>query len=87
MPAKILTICYVYFCNERIAQHFIVKEITGISRLDDDNLTKVTYLRIKAFISLDSTIKCHIKPFEKGDIIFLKGKFIAHDEYYFISFT
>jgi len=87
MPAKILTICYTYSCNKRIIQCFTVKEITEISRLDDDDPTKIAYLRIKAFIPLDSTVKYHIKPFKKRDIIFLKGKFIAYDKYYSISFT
>jgi hypothetical protein len=49
-----------------------VKEITAVARLSDEDLTKIVYLRVKAFIPVDQNIPCHIKDFTKGQVIFLK---------------
>ncbi|CAB5332380.1 uncharacterized protein OCT59_009451 [Rhizophagus irregularis] len=40
MPAKLNTICYVHNIAERLTQDFTVKEITGITRIKDDDPTK-----------------------------------------------
>ena len=53
MPAKIFTVCYVYEATERLTQEYTVKEITAVSRLDDDDPTRVLYLKVKAFIPSD----------------------------------
>src|SRR6185437_16049018 len=85
MPAKLSTICYVHESTERITQDFTVKQITGVSRLDDNDLTNVVYLRIKAFIPSDRTIETQIDDFENGDVVFLKGKFVACTGWYSVS--
>ena len=82
MPAKISTICYVHDVTERLTQEFTVREITAMSRLDDNDPTKVVYLRIKVFIPSDQNIEIQIEEFDTGDVIFLKGKFIACDGWY-----
>ncbi len=82
MPAKIFTVCYVYEATERLTQEYTVKEITAVSRLDDDDPTRVLYLKIKAFIPSDQSIKTQIQDFDTGDVIFLKGKFIACSGWY-----
>lgn len=86
MPSKLITICYVYDCTERLTQDFTVKEITGVSRLDETDPDKIAFLKIKAFIPLNQNIESEIKPFEIGDIILLKGKFIACPNYYLVRF-
>jgi len=85
MPAKISGICYVHESTDRLTQEFTVKEITTVSRLDPDDPTKVVYLKIKAFIPSDRNIETQIDEFETGDVIFLKGKFVAHDGWYSVS--
>ena len=82
MPAKIFTICYIHECTERLTQEFTVKEITALSRLNDDDLTKVIYLKIKVFILSDQNIESQIEDFETGDVVSLKGKFVACSWYY-----
>ncbi|POG74673.1 hypothetical protein GLOIN_2v1476024 [Rhizophagus irregularis DAOM 181602=DAOM 197198] len=74
MPAKLSTVCYVHESREHLTQDFTIKDITAVSRLDDQDPTKVLYLRIKAFIPSDNTFETQIEDFETGDIIFLKGK-------------
>ena len=57
MPAKISTVCYVHEATERLTQEYTVKEITAVSRLDDDDPTRVLYLKVKVFIPSDQSIK------------------------------
>ena len=55
MPAKISTVCYVHEATERLTQEYTVKEITAVSRLellDDDDPTRVLYLKVKALIQV-----------------------------------
>ena len=73
---------YIHECTERLTQEFTVKEITALSRLDDDNLIKVIYLKVKAFIPSDQNIESQIEDFETGDVVSLKGKFVACSQYY-----
>ncbi|GES94180.1 hypothetical protein GLOIN_2v1586720 [Rhizophagus clarus] len=87
MPAKISTICYVHESTERLTQDFTVKELNSVCRLDDDDPTKVLYLKIKAFIPSDKTIETQVEEFETGDVVFVKGKFIACAGYYSINAT
>ncbi|EXX69473.1 uncharacterized protein OCT59_001646 [Rhizophagus irregularis] len=87
MPAKLSTVCYVHESREHLTQDFTIKDITAVSRLDDQDPTKVLYLRIKAFIPSDNTFETQIEDFETGDIIFLKGKFITCSGYYSINAT
>lgn len=82
MPAKISTMCYIHEFTERLTQEFTVKEITAVARLNDDDPTKIVYLRVKAFIPVDQNIPCHIDDFNKGQVIFLKGKFVACASWY-----
>ncbi|RIA80751.1 hypothetical protein C1645_838134 [Glomus cerebriforme] len=37
MPAKLSTICYIYHFTDRQTTEYTVKEITGVSRLDDND--------------------------------------------------
>ena len=57
MSAKIFTICYIHECTEWLTQEFTVKEITALSRFDDDDLMKVIYLKVKTFIPSDQNIE------------------------------
>src|SRR6185436_16496964 len=87
MPAKLHTICYLHNCSEQNTNEFILKEITAISRLNDMDPAEIIYLRIKIFIPLNQEIENNIEDFEIGQVIFLKGKFIVHDDWYSISFS
>ena len=77
MSAKIATMCYIHESKERLTQDYTVKEITGVVRTDDDDPSKIIYLKIKVFIPSDKNVECKIKDFKIGQVIFLKGKFIA----------
>lgn len=68
MPAKL---------TERLASNYTIKEITGVTRLDDDDPAKVIYLKIKAFIPVDRDVETHIGEFEAGQVVYLRGKFVA----------
>ncbi len=72
MPAK-LSIAYVHEVTQRQTQDLTVKEITAVSRLSEDDPTKVSYLKIKAFIPLDREIETQIEDFNAEDVIFLRG--------------
>lgn len=80
MPAKISTLAYVHESTERLTQDFTVKEIMAVSRLSNDDPTKVVYLKVKAFIPSNR----NIEEFETGDVIFLRGKFIACAGWYLV---
>ncbi|CAB4405071.1 unnamed protein product [Rhizophagus irregularis] len=82
MPAKISTMYYIHEFTKRLTQEFTVKEIMAVARLDDDDPTKIIYLRVKAFIPIDENIPCQIEDFNKGQVIFLKGKFVACASWY-----
>ncbi|KAF0552288.1 hypothetical protein F8M41_022055 [Gigaspora margarita] len=69
MPAKLSTICYIHSCTERIAREFIIKEVTGIVRLQDDVPTKIIYLNVKAFLPINKLTNDLIEPFETGDVV------------------
>src|SRR4051812_26423702 len=87
IPAKISIVCYVHEITDHLTQEFTVKQITAVSRLDAKELTKVIYLKIKTFIPSDKTIETQIKDFDTGDVIFLKGKFVACPEWYSVHIT
>ncbi|RHZ78018.1 hypothetical protein Glove_168g221 [Diversispora epigaea] len=61
------------------------EEITGVVRLDNNDFQKIMYLRIKAFVPLDPTIKTQIEEFEKEQVILLTGKFVANNGWYAVS--
>ncbi len=61
MPAKLTTITYIHSMNERLASNYTVKEMTGVTRLDDDDATKVIYLKVKAFIPVDKNVETHYR--------------------------
>ena len=82
MPAKLTTVTYVHSLSERIASDYTIKEVTGVTRLDDNDPTKVVYLKIKAFIPINRDIDTHIEDFDIGQVIHLRGKFVACDNYY-----
>jgi len=86
MPAKLHTICYLHNCSERNTNEFILKEITAISRLNDMDPAEIIYLRIKVFIPLNQEVENNIEDFEIEQVIFLKGKFVAHEGWYSVSF-
>ncbi|CAB4402298.1 unnamed protein product [Rhizophagus irregularis] len=69
MSAKFNTICYIYNIAEYLIQDFTIEEIIGIMRIKDNNLTKVIYLKIKAFILSNQNIESKIKDFENKQII------------------
>ena len=77
MPAKITMICYIHESKKRLTQDYTMKEITGVVRTDDDDPSKIIYLKIKAFIPSDKNVECKIEDLKIGQVIFLKGKFIA----------
>jgi hypothetical protein len=85
MPAKISTISYVHDSTEHLTQDYTVKEITTVSRLDDDDPTKVIYLKVKAFIPSNQNKPTQIGDFDKGDVIFLKEKFVGCAGWYSAS--
>ena len=87
MPAKLQTICYIHDCNEKNTAEFIVKEVTAISRLNEAEPTEIIYLRTRMFIPLNQEVETHIEDFEVGQVVFLKGKFIACTRgWYSVSF-
>ncbi|KAF0407547.1 hypothetical protein F8M41_008751 [Gigaspora margarita] len=59
----------------------------AIVRLSDDDPSKIIYLNIKAFIPLNENTYHYIEPFETGDMISVKGKFVKRDNYYTVSAT
>src|SRR5437016_29636 len=85
MPAKISTICYIHECNERLAQDYTIKEATAVCRLDSDDPTKVVYLKVKAFIPVDQDVETHIDQFNEGEVVFLRGKFVACPNWYSVN--
>ncbi|GBC36760.2 hypothetical protein GLOIN_2v1586720 [Rhizophagus irregularis DAOM 181602=DAOM 197198] len=87
MPAKLSTICYIHDSTQRSTKEYSIKEITGISRLSDEDPTKIIYLKIKAFVPLDKEIDTQIEEFENGQVIYLRGKFIACNGWYTINAT
>ncbi|GBC01272.1 hypothetical protein RclHR1_04120002 [Rhizophagus clarus] len=87
MPAKISTIYYLHDFTERLTQEFTVKEITAVARLDDNDPTKIVYLRGKAFIPVDQNILCQIEDFSNGQVVFLKGKFVTCASWYSVNAT
>ncbi|CAG8684037.1 uncharacterized protein OCT59_024157 [Rhizophagus irregularis] len=87
MPAKLSTVCYVHECTERLTQEYTVKEVMVVVRLDDVDPTKVVYLKVKIFIPSDQNIPTQIEDFEKGDVVFLRGKFVACAGWYSINAT
>ena len=82
MPAKLSTICYVHDLTERLTQDYTIKEITAVARLSDEDPTKIVYLKVKAFIPVDQNITTRIEEFDMGQVIFLKGKFVACASWY-----
>ncbi|CAB4379972.1 unnamed protein product [Rhizophagus irregularis] len=68
MPAKLSTICYIHDSTQRLTKEYSIKEITGISRLSDEDPTKIIYLKIKAFVPLDKEIDTQIEKFENGQV-------------------
>ncbi|POG81871.1 hypothetical protein GLOIN_2v1762756 [Rhizophagus irregularis DAOM 181602=DAOM 197198] len=48
MPAKISTMCYIHEFTERLTLEFTVNEIMAVARLNDDDPTKILYLRVNA---------------------------------------
>ncbi|RIB08860.1 hypothetical protein C2G38_2110080 [Gigaspora rosea] len=87
MPAKVSTLCYVHNCSDRVTQEFIVKEMTAIVKTDNNDSTKVAFLKTKIFIPINEMATHHIGQFEIGDVVFLKGKFIIYENYYIVSAT
>ncbi|GET53593.1 hypothetical protein GLOIN_2v1586720 [Rhizophagus irregularis DAOM 181602=DAOM 197198] len=87
MPAKLSTICYIHDSAQRSTKEYSIKEITGISRLSDEDPTKIIYLKIKAFVPLDKEIDTQIEEFENGQVIYLRGKFIACNGWYTVNAT
>jgi len=82
MPAKLTVICYAHNCTDRQTRDYTIKEVTGVVRMNDDEPTDVIYLRIKAFIPTDRSIKSKIEEFESGQVIFVRGKFIGCEGWY-----
>ncbi|GBC08279.1 hypothetical protein RclHR1_00800006 [Rhizophagus clarus] len=70
--------------TERPDEH--VKEITAVARLDDNDPTKIVYLRVKAFILVDN-ILCQIEDFSNGQVVFLKEKFVSCASWYSVNVT
>ncbi|CAG8840744.1 32900_t:CDS:2, partial [Gigaspora margarita] len=71
----------------RIAREYIIKKVTRIVRLQDDEPTKVIYLNVKAFLAINELTNDLIELFEIGDVVYLKRKFIGNNNYYLVSAT
>ncbi|PKY23999.1 hypothetical protein RhiirB3_438403 [Rhizophagus irregularis] len=69
MPTKISMMCYIHDFTEQLTQEFTVKKIMAIARLNDDDLTKIVYLRVKVFIPVDPNISCQFEDFTNGQLI------------------
>ena len=82
MPAKLTTITYVHSVMGRLSNNYTIKEITGVTYLDDDDPTKVIYLKIKAFIPVDREVETHVGEFETGQVVHSGGKFVACGSWY-----
>ncbi|PKK66091.1 hypothetical protein RhiirC2_853136 [Rhizophagus irregularis] len=80
MPAKLSTICYIHDSTQRSTKEYSIKEITGISRLSDEDPTKIIYLKIKAFVPLDKEIDTQIEKFENGQVNATSIKPMPSDE-------
>ncbi|CAG8641806.1 2676_t:CDS:2 [Gigaspora rosea] len=52
-----------------MAQEFIIKEVTGIVRLQDNDPTKIIYLNVKAFLFVNKPMNDFIEPFETEDVM------------------
>ncbi|KAF0538903.1 hypothetical protein F8M41_007429 [Gigaspora margarita] len=87
MPVKISTLCYVHDCSDRIAQNFFLKEITAIVKSENNDPTKILFLKIKAFVPIDKDVEHYIDPLEIGDVVYIRGKFITFENYYMITTT
>ncbi|KAF0460894.1 hypothetical protein F8M41_000534 [Gigaspora margarita] len=87
MSAKLFAICYVQACIDCLTQKFTAKDIIAIVRLSEDDLSKIIYLNIKAFVPLNEPNDHYIESFETSDVISVKGKFVSRDNYYTVSAT
>ncbi len=87
MPSKMMTICYVHNFSEKQTNNFIIKEITGITKLNKEDVKKVTFLQIKVFLPIGQTFESPIESCETDNIIYLKGKFVAYQNYYIVCIT
>ncbi|CAG8453223.1 15685_t:CDS:2 [Funneliformis caledonium] len=76
MPSKLETICYIYEYSERMTKDYTLNEMTAVTKMDKKDPKIIAYLRVKAFIFLDDLAEYNIHPFETGDIVYLKEKFI-----------
>ncbi|RHZ90268.1 hypothetical protein Glove_1g43 [Diversispora epigaea] len=74
MPSKLITMCYVHNCTEKITPEFIIREITAISKVSATDPTKIMYLRIKVFVPINPEVNTSIEEVENGDVIHLVGK-------------
>jgi hypothetical protein len=86
MPCKLDAFCYVNDSTERITQEYTVKEVTAIVKMDEDDPSNIIYLQVKAFIPLGEPTDGKIQPFEVGDTIYLKGKFVGCPNWYSVCF-
>ncbi|RHZ62743.1 hypothetical protein Glove_335g52 [Diversispora epigaea] len=77
MSAKLTTMCYVHDCTEKITLEFIIREITVISKVSTTDLTKIIYLRVKAFVFINPEVDTSIEEVENGNVIRLVGKFVT----------
>src|SRR4051794_27642592 len=62
-------------------------EITAIVKMSQEDPTMISYLRVKAFIPLNPSIKHQIDQVETGDVVYLKGKFIGCQNWYSVCFS
>ncbi|CAG8849208.1 12660_t:CDS:1, partial [Gigaspora margarita] len=56
--------------------------VIRIVRLQDDDPTKIIYLNVKAFFSVNEPTNAFIELFKTGDVVYLKEKFIRNNNYY-----
>ncbi|CAG8832624.1 24919_t:CDS:2, partial [Gigaspora margarita] len=61
--------------------------ITTIVKSESNNPTKILFLKIKAFIPVDKDVEYYIDPFEIGDVVYIREKFIAYKSYYMVTAT
>ncbi|CAG8445745.1 4031_t:CDS:2 [Funneliformis caledonium] len=52
---------------------YTLKEMTAITKIDEEDPKIIAYLRVKTFIPLDELAEHNIHPFETDDVVYLKG--------------
>ncbi len=77
MSAKLTFICLIYLINEKDSTNYIIKEVIGIIRKEDNTFMD---LKITSFISKSTSTPRWIFVFIPENVLRLTGKFILEKE-------